>query len=1220
MSALADILDLPPEVKKSDFVVQLTDGIEHPEQLLGSYAVTEDLLRAFDDSLKHVQGALRDRRSTAAYVHGSFGSGKSHFMAVLSLMLANDAAPWKNKELHPVLARHEWVKQRKVLRLHLNMAAARSLDEKVFPEYLARVQALHPEAPLPGLFADQALFDNAEVLRKSLGDEPFFARLNEGQPAKKGWGKLAEKWTPERFSEARRSAQPEVRERLLTALVRSHFPAFAQQSQSFLDFDSGLGVLARHAAGLGYDAVVLFFDELILWLSSLAGDRVRLNAEVQKLSKLVDAQDMRRDVPLCSFVARQRDIAELVGDQYAGADAHILQDALRLWEGRFGKITLDDKNLPAVIEKRVVRPKDEAARKRLEQAFVELRRRLGTAWGTLLGEKGDEKAFRQVYPFSPALVEVLVSMSHYLQRQRTALKLLMEMLTEHMQDFEIGKVVPVGDLYDVLAGSEEPLDGVMRDRFAAAKRLYQNELLPAIQGENGTQTAARCQRLREAHPVTLGCANCREEACRADNRLVKTALLAALVPQVPVLQGLTVLKLVQLNHGSLKVPIPGAEASRAAGRLGKLAAAVGKLRVGEQADPSVRIELGGVELKPILDQARYYDNQGPRRRKLQRLLFNRLGVDAETTPVEHEVTWRETKRRGLLHFGNVREMDDATLRARSDDDFKVVIDYPFDEKGHSPDEDEARLVAFRARGEQTPTVVWLPSFFGDELQKQLGELVVIDEVLADQKKHLGTLRPDDQKSARLELESMSSKLRHQLALALDAAYGLSSATAGLDPARSIEKHFHVLIPGLEIRNLLTAKLDEALEQSIGRLLELRFPRHPNFQELASRARLEKNLMQLRRLVETDGQRLPAERGGEHKDMSLLSALGLVALTDAAAVLQPRRLQEIDSQLLQRGLVSPTVAEIREGLDRDKQQGLQPDVEDLLILAYAVWSGRELVQRGAALSDVKIGQLPEEAELRRPTLPEQTEWQTAIDRAGKLFGVTLGGRALNGRNLRELSRLVSEARERAVRAGAAQITTLLARRAALCEAGAARQQTAQQVAELIDSLNTSDAVQLVRVLAGLDPSSGSSFEAMARHMTAAAATASCLQDELVFTSILSLADEEDEAARELVQQARAALEADELQTELAPRLRKLAVDAQRLRASPPATGVSTPDVGKIKVRSEPAPAGSEVLFESSGTDLGRFDADRRSAEAALRKAGDRARIEISYTLRVVKPKR
>lgn len=1216
MSALHDILDLPPEVKKSDFVVQLTDGVAHPAKLLADYALTTDLRRAFDDALRHVQGALRDQRSTAAYIHGSFGSGKSHFMAVLSLILSNDPEPWKATDLHEVLARHEWVKEKKILRLHLNMAAARSLDEKVFPEYLARVQELHSEASLPGLFADQALFDNAQGLRHSIGDELFFKKLNATQPAKKGWGKLAEPWTAARFDEAVQSTQPEVRERLLTVLVRSHFPAFAQQSRGFIDFDSGLGVLARHAASLGYHGVVLFFDELVLWLSSLAGDRVRLNGEVQKLSKLVDAQDMQRDIPLCSFVARQRDIAELVGDQYAGADAHILQDALRLWEGRFGKITLDDKNLPAVIEKRVVRPKDAAAKRLLDQAFADMRRKLGASWGTLLGDKGDEKSFRQVYPFSPALVEVLISMSHYLQRQRTALKLLMEMLTEHLDDFEIGKVVPIGDLYDALAGSEEPLDGVMRERFAAAKRLYQNDLLPAIQAENGTGSVARCQRLREDHPVTLGCSNCRQESCRADNRLVKTALLSALIERVPVLQNQTVSRLVQLNHGSLKVPIPGAEASRAAGRLAKLASLVGKLRVGDQADPAVRIELGGVELKPILDQARSVDQLGARRRKLQKLLFTRMGVEAEATPVEHKIDWRGTWRHGYLHFGNVREMDDGSLRAHPEHDFKIVIDFPFDDKGHSPDEDETRLVEFRARGEQTPTVVWLPSFFTDELQKQLAELVVVDEVLADTKKHLGALRPEDQKSARLELESMASKLRQQLGLALDAAYGLSNAPGLLDPARSIEKHYHVLIPGFEIRGVISARLEDALLQIITRLLELRFPRHPHFLEAATRGRLEKNLAQLRRLVEVDGQRLPAERGGDHKDMSLLSALGLVSLTDAAALLQPRRLQEIDTALVQRGLVSPTVGEIRAVLDSEHAEGLPSDVEDLLVLAYAAYTSRELVLRSVPVAEAKIGQLADEAELRRPTLPEQTEWQTALDRAGKLFGVSLGGRALNGRNLRDLQRLITEATERATRVGAGQIAELLARRGTLCSADSPRQRTAQQVADLLDGLKTHDAVQQVRLLAALDPSPVSSLEAMAKHLTAAAQTAHVLQEELVLASFASLPEEEGAAAQEILQGVRAALSADELQISLAPRLRELALAAQHLRAT------AAPAAAAAAAPRKPAgvSGGFTVVVVSAGDSLASFDEDRRRAESALQTAGPGARIELTYSLRVVKPQR
>ena len=39
-------------------------------------------------------------------------------------------------------------------------------------------------------------------------------------------------------------------------------------------------------------------------------------------------------------------------------------------------------------------------------------------WGVLLTSKSDEQAFRDVYPFSPALVETLVAVSSFLQRER----------------------------------------------------------------------------------------------------------------------------------------------------------------------------------------------------------------------------------------------------------------------------------------------------------------------------------------------------------------------------------------------------------------------------------------------------------------------------------------------------------------------------------------------------------------------------------------------------------------------------------------------------------------------------------------------------------------------------------------------------------------------------------------------------------------------------------
>ena len=45
-----------------------------------------------------------------------------------------------------------------------------------------------------------------------------------------------------------------------------------------------------------------------------------------------------------------------------------------------------------------------------------------------------------------------------------------------------------------------------------------------------------------------------------------------------------------------------------------------------------------------------------------------------------------------------------------------------------------------------------------------------------------------------------------------------------------------------------------------------------------------------------------------------------------------------------------------------------------------------------------GQLPDDVELLRPELPTQAEWTEALNRAGELFGVAIGGRSLGARNL------------------------------------------------------------------------------------------------------------------------------------------------------------------------------------------------------------------------------
>ena len=103
---------------------------------------------------------------------------------------------------------------------------------------------------------------------------------------------------------------------------------------------------------------------------------------------------------------------------------------------------------------------------------------------TLLTHDGDREMFRKVYPFSPALVQTLVAVSSVLQRERTALKIMLQLLVEQRDTLKVGDLIPCGDLWDMVAHGEEAFSDVMRVHFENAKRLYHDKLRPLLEETN----------------------------------------------------------------------------------------------------------------------------------------------------------------------------------------------------------------------------------------------------------------------------------------------------------------------------------------------------------------------------------------------------------------------------------------------------------------------------------------------------------------------------------------------------------------------------------------------------------------------------------------------------------------------------------------------------------------------------------------------------------------
>lgn len=1152
-----DLLELPETVRKGDFVEKIDDAVAHAERTAETFVVTPALAEAFDRALSLVGSALRDGKSQAAYLHGSFGSGKSHFMALLSLLLRGHDAAWAKPELHHLREKHGFVGEKKLLELHFHMINKKSLESAVFGQYVAFVQREHPSAALPGLFADEELFEDAAQLLGELGDEKFFAPMNEGTTGDdaEGWGDLAQsaRWDRARFDAARQSTDAREREELFSALAKSRFKS-VDSLGTYVDIDHGLAVMARHAKDLGYDGIVLFLDELILWLAHQASRHTWLHNEVQKMVKLVEAQESQRAIPLISFIARQRNLAEMVGAEFAGAENVRLHDSLEHWEGRFDTIVLEDRNLPAIVEKRILRPKDDAAAKILDEAFAALRKKAGGSWETLVASETPE-AFRKLYPFSPALVEALVALSNSLQRQRTAIKLLVELLVEHMDDLAVGEVMRVGDLYDVLAGGEEAADGVMRARFDAAKKLYQYELLPLIRTSRKTESADKCQRERMDHPIRLGCSNCPERGCRADNRLAKTLLIASLVPNVASLRELTVSRLVQLNHGSLRSPLPGGEAKVALQKLSDWAVEVGQIRLGNQQDPTVSVRLEGVSLKPILDSARDRDQPGARQRMIRDLLFESMGIaDVADLNKEHVHRWRNTRRKGRIRFGNVRKMGTDQLSCPSEHDYQVIVDYPFDESGFGPNDDEQVLQDFEEQAGGSWTLVWLPSFFSKDITDLLGDLVVLEHILdshQNRKKYLAHLRVEDRERAELDLDNLRSQKKVRVMQAIEQAYGLRADKPNdVDPSASVDRHVRLLKPGAQLVQRTAASLEDALGAMVDALLDARYPRHPKLERQLTNRFVETMVERFGQLVDSDDKRITADRVLAADMGGTLGELGLVsARENAVLLLLDRTLQRLEQARNRERTERPTVGQVRRWVDESGTMGLQPNAEDLVVRCYARAEARTFILHGKAYTPDAKREMPDEVELEKPDLPELSVWDDALRIGGVLFGVALSSRALHGDNLKRFEQAVAQSLSKLV-GPARQLPDLLRQR--LDERGLAtdapRLATFESARALADALDGLVGRRLVEEVARFEPKTSAS--ALARQLPQAANAVELLKNDLVFGPFgqLQLGAETIDGAAELLESVDAILAQDEVNRSLSD-LRQLANQALALGRQP-----------------------------------------------------------------------
>lgn len=1207
---IRDLLDLPPQVSRGDFVLNLAAGVSgaNVKRTLDDYVPTPQLVACFDQALGFIKSAVDSASSKACYLHGSFGSGKSHFMAVLHQLLMGNPDARAIKELAPVVAKHNpWTQGRKFLLVPFHMIGSRSMEQGILGQYANYVRQLHPTAPIPGVYLAESLFDDAKSLRTDVGDEGFFQRLNQHKGAGgAGWGRVGAGWNGASF-EAAMAAPPGDKGRtrlvgdLIGAFFRSYHNVAAGQDEAFLDLDKGLAVISQHAQRLGYDVLILFLDELILWLASHAADLSFIHHETQKLVKLVEAQNVDRPIPLVSFVARQRDLRKLIGDTVPGAQKVNFDDSVDWSEGRFGVIKLEDRNLPLIANKRVLKTKSVAARQEFDDSFEQTAKIRKEVMDTLLANEYDREMFRLIYPFSPALMETLICASSMLQRERTALKVMMQLLVEQQETLKLGDIVPVGDLYDAVAQGDEAFSQDMKVHFDNARKLYHEKLLPMLEAEHH----ARREELLARPSADLARSNFVN-----DDRLVKTLLLAALVPGVNSLRALNASRLAALNHGTVRSPIRGQEAGLVLDKVKHWSSQVGEIKVERDTpNPTISIQLSGVDTEAIIAAAEHEDNLGNQMRMVRQILFQELEIEnVDQMFLKYDFLWRNTNRECDLIYGNVRSLPETSLAAAGTT-WKVLIDYPFDEPGHTSRDDLGKLQIYSEHNRQgTRTIVWLPAFFSETARRDLSRLVIIDHILTGERfnGYASFLSPQDRQTARTLLENQRNSLQERVQQHIEAAYGIrGSQSKAIDDSHTLADTYKSLYPGLDLQPPPQSTIKGQLEHLLGQALLFEFPAHPDFGAEIKSLHLRKVHDEVLKAVAEKGGRLLVDKSLRSLLKQIAEPLNLGEQGETYFVLGQRWRDHFESRA---GGGTISVQSLRKWIDEPRSMGLPRECGNLIILVFAAQTNRSFFLHGAP-TDASLASLPDDAELRVQPLPPEASWVTAVERAGRIFGATAPSPLLNASNVARLADAIQVQAKSDIEACRRLVDDLASHLADFAEVKdkAARYQTAEAVLSLLETVRDAKPAAIIDALAGLKPVTSEAAMGTSRSTAVAVTGAIAAAKWKLFDSIRNLQD--NVAAKALLSRVAKALTNDQYVTELEPVLeieQSKAIDL----LTPPAPIKKKDELVKKVIEK----LGKKVV--DSGTRENLSLAEAEAEIARLRKAakgGQVARVNVSWVI-------
>jgi hypothetical protein len=143
MTTITEAFDLPrPEdIRAMGFVVALREsdpGSDEVKKLVDDYVITPAVEKELPRILDDMKQVFDRGEEYGRFIHGSFGSGKSHFMTMLAMLLEGTGPAWKkfaplfgaHREPQKALAReaadhHAWLEKAGLLVVRIHIRSIR---------------------------------------------------------------------------------------------------------------------------------------------------------------------------------------------------------------------------------------------------------------------------------------------------------------------------------------------------------------------------------------------------------------------------------------------------------------------------------------------------------------------------------------------------------------------------------------------------------------------------------------------------------------------------------------------------------------------------------------------------------------------------------------------------------------------------------------------------------------------------------------------------------------------------------------------------------------------------------------------------------------------------------------------------------------------------------------------------------------------------------------